>query len=500
LLWRLWTLVAGVPLGVLAALAIQDPPTALALQLGAAGGALLVTAAASLAARLAHWMADRGRHLARAASFGLLAIPATGAVLLGLFPDPRVLLAAVLASVALALVRAARVSGPPGSLVGHVAGVAGMVLAFSAAIVVAAGMRAAVVGPAPLDEAFAKAVYDLDARVARRPDPGCEARAERVVALAEQGAHPWLDPQGAFVWFDAPGPDGRRQVHRLERASGEVRCWTCGEPGNNRRPALSPVAAALVFDTDRHATWRHPVNTEVHLITARGEEGPALASRRLTHDPEPDDHALYDPSGRGIVWSRGSPQGYLVVRAAVQSGHGGLLLAAPRPLATGGLRWIAPLAWAPDARALATGRGHWRRLDGRLTDPATGDVHPLERDLAGPRSVSFSADGSRIAVAASPGRGAVRLLPRWLGFLLARLRPILDAAPPVGAITAVRIGETDGELHSVELGEVASWGGPTGIALDADGRAFVLGQRRARESEPEERLLWIELACEPPPP
>jgi hypothetical protein len=47
----------------------------------------------------------------------------------------------------------------------------------------------------------------------------------------------------------------------------------------------------------------------------------------------------------------------------------------------------------------------------------------------------------------------------------------------------------------VPLGEAASFGHPTGIALEPDGRAFVLGQRRASAEGAEERLLRIALRC-----
>jgi hypothetical protein len=247
-----------------------------------------------------------------------------------------------------------------------------------------------------------------------------------------------------------------------------------------------------VFDTDRHAVWDDLANTEVYVVTASGQ--PGALSRRLTWSRGRDDHAMYDPSGRGIVWTRARERDFAVVRASLRSGHGGLLLGPERTLARGGLRWVAALGWSPDARALVTGRGHaLRPLHARRLDPATGAQRDLGDDVAG--SVSFSADGTWMAVATTRPSGAASLVPSRAGFLLARLTPLLrDELPPGRGGSGVRFGPTQGELAPVELGRDAAWGEPTGLSLAPDATAFVLGQRRG---EGEERLLWVELACAP---
>jgi hypothetical protein len=59
----------------------------------------------------------------------------------------------------------------------------------------------------------------------------------------------------------------------------------------------------------------------------------------------------------------------------------------------------------------------------------------------------------------------------------------------------VRIGEPWAPGAELELGEIAEWGEPTGVALDAAGKTLILGQRRATSNAVEERLLEIALDC-----
>jgi hypothetical protein len=93
-----------------------------------------------------------------------------------------------------------------------------------------------------------------------------------------------------------------------------------------------------------------------------------------------------------------------------------------------------------------------------------------------------------MALATTAPAGATRLLPAALGNVLARG----PGEANVGAEgTRVSIGEVGGELAAVELGPLAGWGAPTGIALLPDARAFVLGQRGAHG----ERIVRAELDC-----
>jgi hypothetical protein len=79
-------------------------------------------------------------------------------------------------------------------------------------------------------------------------------------------------------------------------------------------------------------------------------------------------------------------------------------------------------------------------------------------------------------------------VPGWFGNALARWP---GAAEPRGLGTGVRIGDAGAELGSVELGSLARWGMPTGIALASDARSFVLGQRGPGG----ERIVRAALAC-----
>lgn len=494
-MWRLWILAMGAPPGVLALRAAGPaaPPgaTAAAAAGAAAGVALLVVCL--LLARRHDDDPARGGHLARGATSALVAVPALGAVWIGAGPHPAAWLAVVLGVVAVALARARRRRGEAGGVAGLLrasalalgGGAAGaLVLALAAA-----PLRAPASGLGPW---LRDAALDVDAGVALRPLPACGAGVASLRVLAGRGAHPRLAPDGATLWLDAPGPDGRRQVYRLARETGRLDCVTCGEPGANRRPDPHPATgAAVVFDTDRWATAATPLDTELHVVAA-GDRGRVRVSRRLTYHPGPDDHALYDPSGAGFVWMRGvAGGGFAAVRAGIRSGHGGLLLSEPRVLAAGGARAVAPLAWSPDARSLVLGAGHggapwaaWR------LDPADATATPLGELVA----ADFSADGSLVALAAARRAGPGGVV-RAAGALAERIRRVADGGAPAGSGTRVEVGPVDGRRVALELGDAAAWGVPTGVAMADDGRALALGQRRVGPDGPEERILWIERAC-----
>lgn len=308
-------------------------------------------------------------------------------------------------------------------------------------------------------EALRDAVLDLDSRVVLRPRLACEPRVAQFSVLAA-GSAPRLDAEARFVWFEAPGPDARRQLHRIERATRALACLTCGEPGNNRRPAPHPTGRAVLFDTDRFASGTRPFDRELMVLAA---DGPLRPSRRLTWDAARDTHALYDPSGLGVVWSRTTLVGR-AVRAPIRLGHGSLTLGGGDVIARGGFAAVRPLAWSADARAFAfaSGRGPFERAS--LTDFASGSTRVLPAASALDASVSFSADGSLLARAERAAEGRARV---WLGDT--------GAAPSEIALGA----------------ELAAWGAPAGLALAPDGDAFALAQTR----EGEERIVWAELAC-----
>lgn len=492
---RIWGLVAGAPVGVLAAFA-AGARSWTALEIGAALGGAALLLAVHLAGRFASPEAERGAHLARGASVGLAALPAAAASWLGLQPGALAALAAVVAVLAVRLGFAMRASGPGGGWIRQLADAALAVVAGAVISLAAAALVAALGGPArgpSGGEGLASYVYGIDAGVALGPDPGCapEVAAQEVLG---SGASPAVGDDGRTVWFEAPGPDGRRQIHRLDRAEGSVRCWTCNEPGNNRRPKLSANGASIVFETDRHRAAFEPVNVELHAFSARAAE--PKGSRRLTFDPAPDAFGSLDPGGRALVWSSGRGGRYAVARAALLTGHGGLLLGEPGALVAGGATWVAPLAWSPDARALVVLRGDPFGVQHAFAlDPATGRETALSRPEARVVAASFSSDGATLAVATTRPAAASAALPEWLGFLTGRLEALGAAEPARFRGSGVRMGPSDGALSEVPLGDVARYGYPTGVALEPDARALVLGQRRAAPGRAEERLVRIELRC-----
>ncbi|MEN8181101.1 MAG: hypothetical protein ABFS46_01050 [Myxococcota bacterium] len=494
MLWRVWTFVCGLPLGALGAWALNDTSLSLHLISGALAGGGVAGVAASLVARRRADDPERGAHLAAGASWALIAVPALASVWLGLEPGAGWLWLLAAAAGAVGLVRGARRRGPALGTGRLVARLTGGVLASSAFVLALAALAAALTPEIPaVSEARAAAVYDADAQVATRPLPRCRPRVARVRTLLDRGAHPRLDLVGRHLWFDTRAPDGTVQVHRMDRETGVVLCWTCGEPGNNRRPAPEALGRTIVFDSDRHLSWREPTNTELYLQTAEGET--PRHARRITSHPGGDDHAVF--SDRGVVvWSREEGGRYDVVAATLRSGHGSRSVGVPGRMFRGGTRWTIPLDWSPDRRSLVVGSGQpWRPLRVSLLDPATAEARELPGGVAPGSSASFSADGGFMFLATTERAGASSLLPAGLGFLLARL-PGGKSDAARFRTTRVDAGVSDGAGRELDLGELASWGSPTGIAAEPDGGGFVLGQRRFSSDGTEERLLAVELDCD----
>ncbi len=490
MLLRSWALVSGAPLGVLAALAASPAISAPLLAGGALAGALVALVALVGVSRRGPGAPDQRAHLARGLSAGWAALAPVLGCAFGLGPGPLPLAIACALWLGVSLWRRSGSDAPAPGVLRHGLGILGE-LALGSALAIVAGLGwAALDGTeAQLSEELRSGVLDIDSRVALAP-PGCVPRVAHIDQLAQRGAAPRLDADGVRIWFEARADDGRMQVHFVQRETREINCWTCGEPGNNRRPSPHPTGAAILFDSDRFASWREPANTEVMAVDARGE-APRRAARRLTSHRGRDDHASYDPAGGGFAWSRDEGGHFRLMRASILSGHGGLILSELQELARGGASFVRLAAWSPDARSLAVVRGHrfdsWR---GELLDPATGARDLLADQLAPGPSVSFSADGAQIAAAETATLRAGALVPRALGFLVARL-PERLAPPELHRGSVVRLGPTRGELARLDLGEDADWGAPTGIALARDARAFALGQRNGDA----ERLLWVELDC-----
>jgi hypothetical protein len=487
------------PIGAFAALATSpDAATAAArVPWGAASGGLLLALGLTLLARRRDDESERGRHLAMAASAGWLAIPAGAAWWLGFAPGPAAWLGGCVIALGIALWRGSRAIGPAGGPVRLALAAAAWVtvgsiaaLAIGAAAAAARGARVV-----PPSSQLTSTLYDLDAAVLTQPLPSCVPRPREIRTLRDSGAHPSLSPDGRFVWFDAPAadPSGRRQIHRLVRASGEVECWTCGEPGHNIRPHAADSGLALVFESDREVSWLHPDDTEIFLLGTQ-QQAP---SRRLTFHLGPDDNPRFGPGSRLVVWSRRKGGHYQVVSAALRSGHGGIRLGQVGPLASGGSEWIGPLGWAPNARRLVLARGNpFAPLTGLVVDPASGAVERLDDDVT--TSAAFGADGEWLAVATARGRHWAGALPGTLGFALGPWAHRLSRDRPLLQGTGVRAGPTAEIPTSTALDlppDFAAWGTPTGISLAPDGRWLVLGQRRESGTRVDERLVEITLTC-----
>jgi len=492
--------VAGLAPGALVVVALAAGPNGPSLawvQLGAVLGGLSLLAAATLLARRPQDEPDRGAHFARAASAGLVAIPALAASILGLAPGPRPLLAGVVALLVVAFFAASRRRAPAGGLAGQLGAAAAALAGGIVGVLLLAGALAAFGAKEVVrGEVARNAVFDHDSGVETVSLPSCAPRADRVEVLTPFGAHPRLAAEGSEVWFDAPGPEGRRQVHRRSQATGEVVCLTCNEAGNNRRPAPNQAGMAALFETDRHANWLRPNDSEIHWMNASAAMR-GVGSRRITYSPGPDERPIFAPAPNTLAWSRGEGGSYRVVSAGLVSGHGSFQVGGVATLAFGGSAWVAPLGWSADARTLAVVKGN-PLGPGRSVaiDPAVDDEVVLGETASGAGALSFNLDGSWFAQA-SARRGAVAgLLPDALGFALA---PVLAVASADGARfhegSEILWGPTRGEPRPIDLGESAAWGWPTGIALEADGTGFVLGQRREGEGGLEERLIAVRLDC-----
>jgi hypothetical protein len=181
--------------------------------------------------------------------------------------------------------------------------------------------------------------------------------------------------------------------------------------------------------------------------------------------------------------------------APLAGAHGGIPLGEPSLVISGGAAWIAPAAWSPDARSLVVLRGNpWGVLEALGLDLATGEVEALGTGFAS-GAADFDADGGFVGLAGARHFDAAGLAPAGAGFLLAPFASSAERTLALAEGTELRLGGPSGEGSALELGELADWGAPTGIALAPDGTKFVLGQRRAAAGAPEERLVEVELDC-----
>ena len=311
---------------------------------------------------------DRDAHVAIASSSALVGLPGLFAAVAQLSAE-WVLLSTVFAVMGFGLLYGLWTGAKPGGWRRQVLFALGFptiggLFVFGGAAGVAASRAVAPV----FDEQRAAAIYDVDARVVNRPLPTCGPDPSKIEVLLERGARPRLSRDGGFVWFDAE-VDGTRQIHRLELESRDVKCWTCGEVGNNLRPTLANGMDAVVFETDRHSTLWEPFNTELHAI--EGRSWPPAPSRRLTRNTGPDDHAIAAPEQSRIVWSRLDNGRYSIVIARVRRETTGFSFGSVTTLESGGSAWLAPAAWSPNARALVVVEGNPFRPLAAHTAPTT---------------------------------------------------------------------------------------------------------------------------------
>jgi hypothetical protein len=129
-------------------------------------------------------------------------------------------------------------------------------------------------------------------------------------------------------------------------------------------------------------------------------------------------------------------------------------------------------------------------------DPTRFDRRLLSSDAA--HAGSFDADGGWLDFATTRPLHWLGALPRSLGFALAPLANARRDHEPLRRETGVCSGATSQSVDAPALdlpAEVATWGEPTGIAVEPDGSGFVLGQRRGDDDGVHERLVGVQLAC-----
>ncbi len=499
LLFRLWAFFSGIPVGGMIALAAFRDPAPLQLAWGALAGGVLLALLVSMLARGHDDAFERGRHLAGATSFGWAAVPAAVAVFFAWSPGPSVYVVLVVAMLAAALFLAARALGPGGGLLRWKLRAATSFLLGSVTVLAIAAAGAALFAVAPEPSARFSSVLDaIDAEVVTRPMPACSAEPRAVAVLLTRGAHPALSPDGAQIWFDAESDadGGRRQIHRLDRATGTVICWSCGSLGNNVHPSISSSGVSLLFQSDRDASWRHPDDTDLYLAAAQRAENPDRG-RRLSFTVGPDESPVFGPGPMMVTWSRRLAGRYDVVAASIRSGHGGLLLGTPGVVANGGAEWIAPVAWSPDARSLLVARGNpFAPLALEAVDPNTLSRRLLATDAA--LAGSFDGDGGWFGFATTRPLQWAGVLPRALGFALAPIAIDWRKREPLYRDTGVRSAATEQPASAAAIAiaaDLSSWGEPTGLAIEPDGSGYVLGQRRRDDDGVHERLVAIQLAC-----
>jgi hypothetical protein len=493
-----WAFATGLPVGTLAGWVLLGTPHSPARLLYCALGFGILWAL--LISSVAHYRegdSNRSAHVAIAGSSALVGFPGLFAAVAQLSTE-WALLSTVFAVMGVGALYGARTRARPGSWLRQVVfaigflSIGGLVVFGTAAAVAASRVVAPIT-----NEQRAAGIYDIDAHVVNRPLPACGSDPSKIEVLLDRGARPRLDRAGRYLWFDAE-VEGARQIHRLDLESRDVRCWTCGEAGNNLRPIVVNGLNAVVFETDRHATLWEPFNTELHAIATRS--GVPSPSRRLTRNTGADDHAIAGPQSSRIVWSRLEDGRYSIVSARIRGRTDGLSFGPMTTLEAGGSAWLAPAAWSPNARALVIVEGNpFRPLAAHAIDFATGSIIDMAGDLASAGAVAFNRDGGWM-VTAREGERAARAPFGWMppgaGFVLAAHARAVERAGPLLRISdpRVRLSELGSLGVDLSLGANGNWGSVTGLAATGDGTQVILGQQRLADAL-DERLLSLTLDC-----
>jgi Tol biopolymer transport system component len=118
----------------------------------------------------------------------------------------------------------------------------------------------------------------------------------RLVTVAEgQPRTPGWSPDGAYLFYAAPGPSGV-MLWRVPAAGGVSSPWTADDtPGfADSQPAVSPDGTRMVFTRQRHG------DRDLWMLDAGGQARPVLTNARGQ-----DAHANWSSDGRRLVFETG---------------------------------------------------------------------------------------------------------------------------------------------------------------------------------------------------
>jgi Tol biopolymer transport system component/tRNA A-37 threonylcarbamoyl transferase component Bud32 len=192
---------------------------------------------------------------------------------------------------------------------------------------------------------------------------GARAVAVGVLAMVVMGVGAWLHKRSPAV-----GAPSMRVVPLTTRK------------GVEGQPTFSPDGEQVAF------TWNgeQQDNFDIYVTIVGSSE-----VRRLTSDPAPDSYPRWSPDGRQIAFLRSRPDGNTIQLVSAVGG-------ADRTLSGG--RGAVAIAWSPDGRSLAVGRGPRFGLGGQSTTTKTTEAETGNIDL-----LSVESDERRVLIQATKG-------------------------------------------------------------------------------------------------